>query len=79
MSARTSKRPRSRSWLALASSLLGLATLVMAVHRLSPLLPGSAGAVFRQNVDQSIDASALVYTESGDVRDYLDEDRGKYR
>jgi len=65
--------------LALASSLLALAALVTAVHVFSPRLPGPAGAIVRQNVEQRIEASALVYTESGDVLDYLDEDRGKYR
>ena len=66
------------AWLRLAALLVvggGLGTLV---HLLSPRLPGAAGAVFRRNVDHDVDATALIYTESGDVRDYLDDERGRY-
>ncbi len=62
--------------LALAATALVL--FLAAAHRLSPCLPGPAGEMFRRNRDHGIDAGALFYTESGDVRDYLDQKNGRY-
>ncbi|MBW2528219.1 MAG: hypothetical protein JRI23_28845 [Deltaproteobacteria bacterium] len=53
--------------------------LGIVVDALSPRLPGPAGALYRHNVDRDVDATALVYSESGDVADYLDEAHGRYR
>ena len=69
---------RKSRWLVFTVSLVAVAGFVVAAHKLSPYLPGPAGAVFRQNLEQNIDATALFYTESGDVRDYLDPIHGKY-
>ena len=48
------------------------------MHVFSPRLPGAAGAVYRRNVARDVEATALIYTESGDVRDYLDDEGGRY-
>ena len=64
--------------------MLGLALgciigFIAAASRLSPSLPGTAGALYRHNVDAELEPTALIYTESGDVRDYLDGVEGRYR
>ena len=71
-------RGGGRRWLALGLGLGGLAVLVVALATVSPRLPGPAGTMFRRNVAEDIEATAFIYTESGDVRDYLDEEHGRY-
>lgn len=68
-----------RRWAKLALLLGVVLALAIATHMVSPILPGTAGAIFRQNVEKRIEATALVYTETGDVRDYVDTECGKYR
>ena len=59
---------------------LGLVVAFVTIAELSsPSIPGVAGALFKRNVEADIEATALIYTESTDVRDYLDEVDGKYR
>lgn len=69
---------RKKGWLAFVLVLATASALFVAADHLSPQLPGSAGVVFRQNVAADIEATALIYTESGDVMDYLDSSKGKY-
>ncbi|MFH1532418.1 MAG: hypothetical protein ABIK09_16965 [Pseudomonadota bacterium] len=59
-------------------ALVAVLLFIAMASWLSPLLPGVAGEVYRQNVRLDIEATALIYTESGDVRDYLDPMKGKY-
>ncbi|MFH2205148.1 MAG: hypothetical protein ABIJ96_18715 [Elusimicrobiota bacterium] len=68
----------ARKWRRLALAAAALALFLAAAHRTSPLIPGAAGNIFRRNLDRRIDAAALFYTESGDVRDYLDQKKGRY-
>jgi hypothetical protein len=72
-------RTRSRKWLGIALAAAVAPALLAAAHWISPLLPGAAGEVFRQNVSHDIEATALIYSESGDIRDYLDPEKGRYR
>ena len=60
-------------------ALVAISLFIAMASWLSPLIPGVAGEVYRHNVRQDIEAGALVYTESGDVEDYIDPVRGKYR
>jgi hypothetical protein len=55
-----------------------MAALIGLLHEVSAQLPGAAGAMYRHNVAAGIQATALLYTESGSVRDYLDPVDGKY-
>ncbi len=64
-------------WIKLAMGLLSIALAVACLHWISPKLPGTAGQTFRQNRDQDIDATALIYTEAGDVKEFLTKD-GRY-
>jgi hypothetical protein len=73
------QRKRVTGWLRLAAAMAAVAALVALLQAVSPRLPGTAGAVFRRNLAEQVEASALLYTESGDVRDYLDAERGRYR
>lgn len=59
--------------------MAAVSLFIAAASWLSPRIPGVAGEVYRQNIRQDIEATALVYTESGDVQDYLDPIEGKYR
>ncbi len=71
-------RPRRAGWLRLAALVAAITTLGALLHVLSPRLPGTAGELYRRNVAEDVEATALIYTESGDVRDYLDDQRGRY-
>ena len=72
-----SDRLSKRRWPALLVGLATIAGFIIVAHWVSPNLPGASGAVFRQNVERRINATALFYTEAGSVRDYLSND-GKY-
>lgn len=74
----TRTRRTARSWLALVLGVAGVAMFVLLLQEISPALPGPAGAVYCHNVNAKTETSALIYTETGDVRDYLDTVRGKY-
>ena len=58
--------------------LLLVAFLFTFIHIISPHLPGLIGDTYRNNIAEDIDATALIYSESGDINDYLDEENGKY-
>ena len=70
--------PRHRDWLRLVALVAAIAGLGALLHLLSPRLPGAAGEVYRRNLAEDVEATALIYTESGDVADYLDDERGRY-
>ncbi len=65
-------------WLCLLGTLCLVFALVFVAQRYSKDLPGTAGAMYRQNIEQDIEATALIYTESGHVIEYLDHEHGKY-
>jgi len=66
-------------WLRLLLGAAVVVALVTALHLVSPRLPGPAGEVYLQNRELDLEATALVYSESGDIRDYLDSEHGRYR
>ncbi len=57
--------------------LAAVAAFLTFAHWISPELSGAAGEVFQNNMEQEIDATALIYTDYGDVREFLVED-GRY-
>jgi hypothetical protein len=67
-----------KSLLFLLLGLLGLAAFVFTLHFIGPNIPGPAGEVLRNNIENDIEATALFYSESGDIRDYLDSENGRY-
>lgn len=69
---------RRNAWFRLALAIGAIGGCAVLLHLLSPRLPGAAGAIYQRNVAQDVPATALVYTESGDVRDYLDDETGRY-
>ena len=51
---------------------------IIALHFISPRLSGTAGIVFKNNLEQNINAEALFYTEVGDVKEFLNQETGRY-
>lgn len=69
---------KTLGWFKLLGGITAIALFVGLAHWGSPKLPGAAGKVYRQNVEQQIEADALLYTEIGPIREFLDERDGKY-
>ncbi len=70
-----------KSWkrvLLLGLGMVSTVGVVIALHFISPWLPGTAGTVFKNNMEQNINAEALFYTEVGDVTEFLNQKTGRY-
>ena len=67
-----------KNCIALLGGIAGIILFISAMTYICPKLPGTAGEVYRNNLEKDIEATALIYTESGDVYDYLDTRNGKY-
>ncbi len=70
-----------KSWkqvLFLGLGMVSAVGVIIALHFISPWLPGTAGTVFKNNMEQHINAEALFYTEVGDVTEFLNQETGKY-
>jgi hypothetical protein len=75
-----SKHPPD-SWkktLFLGLGMVSAVGVIIGLHFISPRLPGTAGTVFKNNMEHSINAEALFYTEVGDVSEFLNQKKGKY-
>jgi hypothetical protein len=69
------------SWkrvLLLGLGMVSTVGVIIALHFISPWLPGTAGTVFKNNMEQNINAEALFYTEVGDVTEFLNQETGRY-
>lgn len=69
------------SWKHVLFLVLGIVSavgVIIALHFVSPWLPGTAGTIFKNNMDQHINAEALFYTEVGDVAEFLNQETGRY-
>ena len=69
------------SWkhvLFLGLGIVSAISVIISLHLVSPWLPGTAGAVFKNNMEQHINAEALFYTEVGDVTEFLNQETGRY-
>ena len=64
--------------LAFVLGCMAIALFIATISYISPNLPGAVGEVYRNNLANDIEATALIYTESGDVADYLDTSNGKF-
>lgn len=62
------RRVRIPRWLRLAAGLTALALSVAALHAVRTRAGGMAGRIWARNVAARVNASALFYTELGDVR-----------
>jgi len=69
---------KTNNYLCLLAGIAGIILFISAMTYICPKLPGMAGEVYRNNLNNNIEATALIYTESGDVYDYLDTENGKY-
>ena len=75
-----SKQP-TKPWkqvLLLGLGIMSTVGVITALHFISPWLPGTAGTVFRNNMEQNINAEALLYTDVGDVKEFLNQETGRY-
>lgn len=72
------QKTRLKKLAAFLSGILAIIIFIMTVSYISPSLPGFAGKVYRNNLENDIEATALIYSESGDIADYLDSENGKY-
>jgi len=55
-----------------------LEAFIAPLHFVSPLMPGNIGKTFINNRDKDIETTALIYSESGDINEYLDTENWKY-
>lgn len=67
-----------KKWGLLLLGLAVVAVFIAVAHLVSPSLPGAIGVTYRHNRDAGIDANALIYTEAGDVREFLNDGSGRY-
>ncbi|MDH4351023.1 MAG: hypothetical protein OEW56_07740 [Gemmatimonadota bacterium] len=65
-------------WLRLAAALALGALVMAAVHAMTARATGPFGRAWAHNVEREINASALFYTELGDVREFTDRRHGRY-
>ena len=64
--------------LLLGLGMVSTVGVIIALHFISPWLPGMAGSVFKNNLEQNINAEALLYTEVVDVKEFLNQETGRY-
>lgn len=64
--------------LLLGLGLISTVGVIIVLHVISPWLPGPAGIVFKNNIEQNINAEALLYTEVIDVKEFLNRETGRY-
>lgn len=68
----------ARRWLALLSGLALLALFVLGLHQFTARLGGSTGEMISRNRSQDLEVYAYVYSEVGDLGEFLDDENGKY-
>jgi hypothetical protein len=71
-------RRRVTAWARLAAGVVLLALAVAGIHATTTRAGGPAARVWTHNVRRGLNASALFYTELGDVREFLDARGGRY-
>ncbi|MFC1850064.1 hypothetical protein ACFL27_07725 [candidate division CSSED10-310 bacterium] len=62
----------------LTVGLLGVLFFMAGLHCLSGHLPGMTGQLIKHNQVQDLEVYAYFYSEVGDIRDFLDDEQGKY-
>ena len=67
-----------RRWLALLSGIALLALFVLGLHRITPHLGGSTGAMIEDNRREDREVWAYFYSEVGGIEEFLDDEEGRY-
>ena len=65
-------------WLRLVLGLVFLAVFIMVLHCMSGRIPGSTGELITRNQNEDIEVYSYVYSEIGDLEEFLDDENGKY-
>lgn len=71
-------KKRLRAWLRLALGLAFLATFIAVLHCVTGHIPGSTGTLIIRNQDENLEVYAYVYSEIGDLEEFLDDEHGIY-
>jgi len=66
------------SWLNLFLGLILLLSFIIALHCISGRIPGTIGKLFKKNQNENLEVYAYVYSELGDIKEFLDDKNGKY-
>jgi hypothetical protein len=65
-------------WLRLALGLALVAAFVVGLHHLSARMTGDTGALIERNRALDLEVYAYVYSEVGDLGEFLDDEEGRY-
>lgn len=71
-------RERINRWFSLVLGLVFLLSFIMVLHCMSGSIPGSTGMLITRNQNEDIEVYAYVYSEIGDLEEFLDDENGKY-
>lgn len=71
-------REKIHRWFRLVLGLLFLAVFIMVLHCMSGRIPGSTGMLITRNQNENLEVYAYVYSEIGDLEEFLDDENGKY-
>ena len=67
-----------KRWTAFILGLSGLVLFLVALHHGSRHLSGTAGQLIDENEKNNREVYAYVYSEVGDLSEFLDDENGRY-
>jgi hypothetical protein len=67
-----------RKWLRLIVGCVAIAAFIAGLHVASPQLGGSTGAIVADNQEHNREVYAYVYSEVGEIDEFLDDECGRY-
>ena len=70
--------PPAHGWLRLTLGLAVIAGFVCGLHHLSDRMTGATGEMIASNRAADREVYAYVYSEVGDIEEFLDDEGGKY-
>jgi len=71
-------RERINRWFRLVLGLAFLVAFIIVLHCMSGRIPGSTGMLITRNQNEDLEVYAYVYSEIGDLEEFLDDENGKY-
>ncbi len=71
-------KERIHRWFRLVLGLVFLIAFIMVLHYMSGRIPGATGKLVTRNQDENLEVYAYVYSEIGDLEEFLDDENGKY-
>ena len=71
-------REKIHRWFRLVLGLAFLLVFIIVVHCMSGRIPGSTGKLVTRNQNENLEVYAYVYSEIGDLEEFLDDENGKY-